>query len=286
MKNHRQKLLYADTNSLIFAYEKHDFAWRSMLEDYFANGYTLALAEENLIEFAQSPTTEDAVNLAQRVVDLKPVWLRSFADIQADEVIAFAENHDEGELIHPPEIYRQTFESVSQVGGNHTLDPISFVKAFSSTKAKAEVRVLRDEHAGILNTLTGAKASGTLAKGHLLAAFRQALAMRLLRGSDFTPPLSASRVEEAVGFCIKHRKWLLSKCPSFAAEYHLANYRCQSPKRKARLSDSVDLTTTVAALPYVDIFVTNDGFLYAGLEDIKRQLPSIKTVLMRRPNAV
>lgn len=280
------KLLYADTNSLIYAYEKERPEWRSMFDELFSSGYRLSLTEENLLEFAQSPTPKAAVSLARRVMELNPIWLRSFIDIQCDEVRAFVEQHGRGDSIPAPEICRTTFESVSQIGESQTLGPIQFVELFASDAAKSQVRELRREHASVLDVLTRATASGVLTKGHLETAFRTAISARLSRGSDLIEPMTGQKLDEAVKLCVKHRRWLLRACPSFAAEHHLANYRSSSPKRNARLSDSVDLTTTVVALPYVDAVITNDRFLFAGLEHVKKNVPSIATKLIRRPNAV
>lgn len=279
------KLLYADTHSLIYAYEKNESAWRTLFDQHFAAGYRLAVIEENLLEFAQSPTPKLALGLVHRVLDLNRLWLRSFIDIQADEVRGFVEHHGRADSIPVPGTYRSTFEAVSQIGERLQLTPVQFVELFSSEAAKSEVRKLRQEHVGVLDTLTRSTASGALTNGHLDVALRNAISARLTRGSDVTPPLTGHSLEDAVEFCVRNRKWLLRKCPSFAAEHHLANYRSSSPKRNARPSDSVDLTTTVAALPYVDTVITNDGFLYAGLEHIKRNMASITTKLVRSPSA-
>lgn len=280
------KLLYADTHSLIYAYEKDEPAWRTLFDLYFADGYRLALTEENLLEFAQSPTPEIGRALTHRVLELNPLWLRSFIDIQAEEVRGFVENFGKSDSIPVPVVYRSTFEAVSQIGQRQQLTAVQFVELFSSEAARSKLRGLRQEHAGILNVLTRSTASGALTKGHLDMAFRNAVSARLNRGSDLISPLTDQRLEDAVEFCVKNQKWLLRGCPSFAAEYHLANYRSTSPKRNARLSDSVDLTTTVAALPYVETVITNDGFLYAGLEYVKRNVASINTKLVRNPSAL
>lgn len=285
-KNAPLKLLYADTNSLIYAYEKERPEWRAMFDELLSSGYRLSLTEENLLEFAQSPTPEAASCLARRVMELNPVWLRSFIDIQCDEVRAFVEQHGTSDSIPAPEIYRSTFESVSQIGDSHRLGPIQFVELFASETAKPQVQQLRREHASVLDVLTRATASRVFTKGHEEAAFRTAISARLSRGSDLTAPMGGEKLDEAVRFCIKHRKWLLRTCPSFAAENHLTNYRSSSPKRNARLSDAVDLTTTVVALPYVDAVITNDGFLYYGLDYVKRKMPSIRTELILKPKAL
>lgn len=278
------KILYADTHSLIYAYEKNEPTWRALFDNHFAAGYCLTLTEENLFEFAQSPTPEIGLTLARRVLELNPIWLRSFIDIQADEINGFVEHHGKISPTPIPLIYRSEFEAVSQIGKHKKLTPIQFVELFSSEAAKSQVREVRGEHVGVLNTLTRSTASGSLTKGHLELAFRNAISARLKRGSDLTSPLTDQRLEEAVKFCIKNRKWLLRECLSFATEHHLSNYRSSSPKRNARLSDSVDLTTAVAALPYVDTVITNDGFLHAGLEYVKRNVTSIATKLIRSPS--
>lgn len=279
------KLLYADTNSLIYAYEQQMPDWKAMFDEHFSDGYRLALTEENLLEFAKSHTPKAAVTLAQRVVDLSPVWLRSFIDIQSDEVRSFVELPGKSESIPTPQFYRSTFEAVSQIGERQKLGPIQFVELLSSEKAKSMVQEIHQTSANNLDVLKHATKSGALTKGHLDLAFRNAISRRLGRGSDLTAPLTDLSLEKAVKSCVKHQKWLLRECPSLGAEHHLANYRSLNPNRMARVSDAVDLTTAVAALPYVSAFITNDGFLLSGLEYVKKKMPSITAMLIRRPNA-
>jgi hypothetical protein len=280
------RLVYADTQSLIYAYEKAVPAWVNLFEQYFAMGYRLALTEENIFEFAQSPTLQSGLSLTRRIVELHPVWLRSFIDIQADEVRNFVERQGPSNSNSIVKIYRDSFEAVSQIGERHQLDPIKFVEAFSSEKAQNQIGELRLDHVRVLNTLSQASASGELTKGHLELAFHHAISERLKRGSDLTEPLSGTKLDDAIKFCIKNRRWLLRECPSFAVEEHLSNYRSASPKRNARPSDSVDLTAMVAALPYVDTVITNDGFLYGGLEYVKKKIPTIKATLVRAPTLI
>ena len=73
----------------------------------------------------------------------------------------------------------------------------------------------------------------------------------------------------------------MRECPSFATDCHLSDYRTANPNRKARPADSKDLTMSIAAFPYVDTFVTDDGYLHNGLLYVKKMMPRLSTNLIR-----
>ena len=278
------RTLYADTQALIYAFRNNDAAWRDFIERHLDAGYRLVLTEEHLLEFSQWHSLDEARSLIRALLALAPVWFRSFADIQADEVHAFVAFALHRQARPHLTVFRETYESASRIGDRLDLNPEQVVTLFSSPVGRDALRKLRQQHADVLNELKRATASQQLTRPHLDVAYQNAVTARLARGSDLFGALSGGALADAVQFCVKKRKQLMRECMSFAAEDHLSNHRASNPRRIARLSDSVDLTASVAAFPYVDIFLTNDGFLHSGLQYVKTRMPSLATTLHRWPD--
>ena len=250
-----------------------------------AAGYRLVLTEEHLDEFARSATLDAALALTRQAVQRRPLWLRSFADLKTDEVCRFAAGLRDRDASLPPVVALvEEFETVSQIGERHQLDPEAFVRFAALPTAREGMAALLQEHAKGLNFLTAAEASGQLSKEARERSVRESLRRLLTRGGPSSSPAAAAdELEMTVKQCVKHQRRLLRECPVFATELHLSDYRCSNPRRKARESDSRDLTMAVAAFPNVSTFVTNDGFLHGGLQYVQRRLPRVDTELLQRP---
>lgn len=280
-----QKTLFVDTQGLIYAFEAGDPLWLNFIDSRLAAGYRLVLTEEHLDEFARSATLDAALALTRQAVRRRPLWLRSFADLKTDEVCRFAASLRDRDTPLPPVVALvEAFEDVSQVGERHQLDPEAFVRFAALPSARDGMAALLQEHANGLNFLTAAEAAGQLTKEARERAVRDSLRRLLARGSpSASPAAAADELELAVKQCVKHQRSLLRECPVFATELHLSDYRCRNPKRRARESDSRDLTMAVAAFPNVSTFVTHDGFLHGGLQYVQKRLLRVDTELLQRP---
>lgn len=280
--------LFVDTQALIYAFEKEEPAWVELIESRLSSGYRLVLSEELLYEFAQSGTLKAALELTRRVVQRTPLWIRSFADLEADEVCRFARKVATGGPVRPVSVFVESFPEVSQLGEKHKFNPEEFVQFAFDPRARDVLSALAKRHAQVLNELSRAVDSGQFTKEVNDKAIHTGLQAWLSRGSYLTAPLVGGELEAAVKLCFKHHKWLMRECPAYATEYHLVDYRTASPKRLARPSDSKDLMLATAAFPYVSTFITNDGYLHGALCYVKKRRPDNRTVLVRGPihNAV
>jgi predicted nucleic acid-binding protein len=276
------RTLFIDTQVLIYAFEKSDPSWVQFVESRLLSGYRLVMSEVILDEFGQSPTLEAALNLTRRVVELKPLWIRSFADIKTDEVCRFARTLSIAEIA-PLTVFVENFLDVSQSTEEQQLNPDEFVKLAFNPLFRDGYDELADSHAEVINKLSLAVSRNQFTKELKEQSYRTQLRTLLSRGSDLTSPLLACELENAIEFCFKHHKKLMRECCAYATEDRLVDIRTSTPKRRARKSDSRDLMLAAAAFPYVSTFVTNDGYLYDALFSVKRNLPHITTELIRIP---
>lgn len=224
-----------------------------------------------------------ALELTRRVLQTSPLWIRSFADLEADEVNCFANSVATNGTAKPIVALVPEFAEVSQLTERHILDPESFVRFAFDPRTRTGLSELANKHADVINQLSRAVADGQMTKELSNRALRSGLRALLSRGSDRTAPLLGTQLDEATRLCFKHHKCLMRECRAYATEFHLADYRTASPKRVARSSDSMDLMLATAAFPYVSAFVTNDGYLHGALSYVLTRLPCITTELIRSP---
>lgn len=272
-----------DTQALIYALEKGDDTWLRFLESRLNAGFRLVLSEQILHEFAKTGVLQDALELTKRAVALEPLWLRSFADLEAEELCLFYASAPSKQIRKVEPVFVRTFREVSQLNEKYGLTAEEFVEFAFDPKAKDGLAELAKRHAEALNYLSRAVADGRLTEEVTAKVRRTKVSSLLSRGSDLVAPLDGANLDTAAKFCVKNHKWLMRECPAYATEHYLANYRTSNPDRNARVSDSMDLLLATAAFPYVSTFITNDGFLHGALTHVQKHLPHISTELLRRP---
>jgi predicted nucleic acid-binding protein len=277
------RTLFVDTQALIYAFEKSDRAWLNFIESRLSSGYRLVLSQDTLEEFGQSSTLEAAVELTRSVTSLTPLWIRTFADLETDEVCSFAIAHLTRQPPEPIVVFVESFPEISKLADKYHLDPVEYVRLSFDTRIRREASNLALVHAKVLDELSRAQADGQMTKEVKARAFSAGLRARLSRGTPLIGPISGADLEVSVKHCVKHQRRLMRECHAFATELHLADYRTKSPKRIARASDSKDLMMASAAFPYVSAFATNDGYLHGGLSYVKVRLPHNSTELIRSP---
>jgi hypothetical protein len=274
--------VFLDTQILIYALEHNRADAQELVEQVIGKtGRRLVASEETLYEFSQSGSAEAAANLTRALLDLNPVWLRSFADIQADEAINFVNCAPLQPDIPRPQAILETFAEASELAGKHFIDPIGFVAIARDGRAQQSLADNHALHAKVLDELTALTQRGELTSEKALIAFTNKVNRLLTRGSERSPAVRRSQLAAALAFCRKHRRRFMRECHSFSVEHHLSDFRTANPNRSARLSDSTDLTLSSAAFPYVDLFITDDGYLHNGLTFVKKKLPFITTELFR-----
>lgn len=279
---YRMEHVFFDTQILIYALEHRKPEVIDLMDELLRrNGGRLVVSEETLYEFAQSSTVEAAQSLTQGVLTYEPLWLRSFTDIQSEEVAAFASFAPQGREVPPTAALCTQFREASDIAGRRRLDPLTFIAAASDPRTRASISDIHVHHAKCLTELTAMVHAGQLTQPVSNRAFASKIAALLRRGSNLQPPFADAELPDAIKYCQKHRRRLMRECPSFSTDHHLADYRTANPNRRSRSSDSKDLTISAAAFPYVDTFVTYDGYLHNGLVYVKKKLPFIATTLVR-----
>jgi hypothetical protein len=111
------------------------------------------MAEEILYEFAKSGTLDAALHLTRSVVNLNPLWVRSFADIQSDEVCHFARSLIESSPLIPTTVFLENFCELSQLNDKTKLAPEEFVKFEADPRMRDGRAQLTQKHANILDIL-------------------------------------------------------------------------------------------------------------------------------------
>lgn len=276
--------IFLDNQCHIYIFENTDSPdARHFNQLYEKKQINIVLSLENLLEFSQSDTLEQAIKLTQTVLTYSPKWIDSFPDIQKQEIRQFIYKEYLKKEIQK---YTPHLNNFSDFFKGVAISPLDFVGRAFEPRERKDFENVYTKHANILSELQQHTKNKEVTKEiddiTLYSAIASRLSQQELNHLGFT--LQDKR--DLVRFCLTNRKNLFKQCPSLNTERHLSKYRSVNPKRKSKKSDSIDLTMSVAAYPYVDIFITNDGFLYDGLKYVSKNTPSIQTKIFRRINFV
>lgn len=274
------KRLLLDNNSCINAFEKKLEPSLSALSEALAQpGVELVLSEELLVEFAQSDSPSKAEHLLSSALQHKCVWLQSFADIQRQEVGNFVLSSLLKREALPVQAFSERYDLLPE--GNPVCQPIDFLRALMDPAAREQMAAGHKEHADILNRLQVATDQGAFTPEVNDKVMRSLLPHRLSEEVTEQTAMAGHSFEDVVAHCLKNMKAMYKACPSMYAEKLLSDFRASDPTRSTRPSDSIDLTLSVAAFPYVDEFWSGDGYLYEGLQYVKRRAMTINTTIKR-----
>lgn len=226
----------------------------------------------NLIEFSKSPKAEQVESLTRNLMKLKPSWIDDFETIQKIELrnflsckFNFIENQNK-RIIYPS--FAQLLSSNSSeffLGST----PLDFIKTSAKAEEISAFNEKRIESAQILNYLSTSevkrKTKDTEIKIKMLTNYFKP---RL----PITERNTKSEEDELINFCLNNINSIYKACPAIHAETLLSEYRTSNAKRKAKESDLDDLFFSIPALAYCDAIITNDGFLFSGLESVSKKL--------------
>jgi len=272
--------IFLDNQSHIYIFEQTSSPdarhFNQLYEKYKIN---IVLSLDNLIEFSQSNMLEQAIELIQAILTRTPRWIDSFFDIQKQEIRQFIYKEYLKKKIQIYNPYRNNF---SDFFYGKPISPIDFVNVAFDPTQKEQFKHAHKEHAGVLAELQQHRKNKKIMERINDITLNNVIVSRLDQKELDQLGFTLHDKRDLVRFCLKNRKNLFKACPSLNTEWHLSHYRSLNPKRKTRLSDSIDLTMSSAAFPYVDTFITNDGFLYDGLKYVSKNVPSIQTKLFRR----
>uniref|UniRef100_UPI0040572FE3 hypothetical protein n=1 Tax=Candidatus Electronema sp. TaxID=2698783 RepID=UPI0040572FE3 len=279
--------IFLDNQSLIYIFENID----SPDAHYFSQlnkqrEITVVLSLENLIEFSKSGTIEQAIELTQAVLTCVPKWIDSFFDIQKQEIHKFIYSEYLKKISQEYNPYKNNFselfhdEIISPL--DLTISPLDFVKAAFDPNQKNMFNLKWEQHAGILTELQQHRKYNRITKEIEEITLRNVIVSRLPEKELYQLGFTHDDKLDLLRFCLKNKNNFYKSCPSLNTERHLSCYRSLNPKRKPQLSDSIDLTMSIAVFPYVDVFITNDGFLYDGLKYVSKNVRSIQTEIFKR----
>jgi hypothetical protein len=266
-----QRTVYLDTNVLISAFEGND----SFLIDRIVSVIDdpescLVLSLENLMEFSQTTNRGHALDLVRIVTSYPHIWIRSFDELHQETLANFARiNYFKVSEVEfsPFFLSFQDFFKDSKIA----VTPESFVETAHGSKSLREVQFKQSQHASVLAELqkesTKRLFTRTVEDGVMLKLFRHFLGPEL---------------DSAAEYCLKNASKMYRACPSLNCERHLSAYRTSNPKRKPTTSDSVDLISSIAAFPFVDVFISFDGYLVNGLRYVQTKCPEFRVKLLDR----
>lgn len=270
----KMKTIFLDTQSHIYITEKCDHIEQAAFIKISQSGnFTLVGSIYNLVEFAKSQNEEQSIALTAIFDKMPTLWGLDFYEIQMNELYQFIfKNYynfniqQTKKLKQFNELHDRCFNTPEDFVLTARKQIFEFEKTFSRS-AKALDTLTRH---GKLNTNTE---NAALYNGLIQKMDRIELSGR------FFPVVNKRAIASDI---VKNKKKLFFKENiSAATEIHLSDYRSSNKNRFARNSDAIDLVSSVSIFPYVDIFVSNDGFLKNGLEYVKKQL-SIKTKIYRK----
>jgi hypothetical protein len=266
-----QRTIYFDANVMISAFEGDDSVLTdrvvSLLDD---PGSVLVLSMSNLLEFSQTDKRSDALDLVRIATSYPHYWIRPFEELHQETIANFARVNYFGSPaveFSPFFLSFQNFFKDSKIA----ISPEAFVEFSHGSRSLRELQENQIQHASVL---------AELQKNSTKKLFTKALVEDItLKGIQ---NFLGSELELASEYCLRNASKMYKACPSLNCERHLSTFRASNPRRKPRASDSIDLISSIAAFPFVDMFVSFDGYLVSGLRYVKTKCADIQTQLIDR----
>ena len=276
------KYIFLDNQIYIYMFERNDTEQLDKLQYLLSNNMRLVMSIETLIEFSQS-NFDQAIKLTENVINLNPLWIETFANIQRMELSQFIDNNYPLKIQSvEKQIFHKDFTSLFD---SKNITPLDFVNE-ACKNHKSKLDETNKNHQSILKQLLTYPNNQLYNKitdnNTLNNKICKLLPQDKLNELKFT--LEDKRA--LVKYCIDNKKLLYKDCPSIQCEHYLAKYRTTNKSRKPKLSDSKDYTISIASFPYVDYFITKDGFLFDGLKYVKKHIPKNNTEIYKSLNEI
>lgn len=270
------KTIFLDNQQYIHIFEKKTNTYVDHFNKIAAsNKFTLIANLDNLVEFSASISIEDAYQLSSAFHKIQTKWLKPFYDIQQDELEIFIKTHTTNET--KPVSY-SPIVSFSELIENNQITIESLIKQASSPTEKIAFREKFEEHKDVLHQL---KENGPLTSEQFLSSIANYFALRIynLHKNGKLKGFNYLQLSNLCTYLVENHKRVYKECLSIGSENHLSDIRAKDKTRVTKASDSIDYTSSIAAIPYVDIFVTNDGFLFECLKYVKNKMKLHTTIV-------
>lgn len=271
------KTIFLDNQQYIQIFEKKTDKYLEHFNKITAsNKFTLIASLDNLVEFSASISVEDAYQLSSPFYKIQTKWLKSFYDIQQDELEIFIKTHTINEKITVP---YSPFVDFSDLFDNKKITIESFIKQASSPMEKIAFKEKFEEHKDVLYQL---QKNGPLTTEQLRLSIKNYFQRRLydLYKNGKLKEFNCLQLPDLCAYLVENYKIVYKECLSIGSENHISDIRAKDKSRVTKASDSIDYTSSIAATPYVDILVTNDGFLFECLKYVKNKM-KLQTTIVR-----
>lgn len=269
------KYIFLDNNIFIYTFENKsvDSSIES-IELIKGSDCQLVMSLSILNEFAQSRSIEDALYLVRCMEDLTPIWIDDFVDVQRKEILAFVlTKFKRRDNVPAPSVYM----GFSDLFDNKPISPEMYVKYCFEENNQNAARNVGEEHAAVLDALRDAQKDGDIDSDIECDVRERKIKSLFPREELIDEGLACDEIDKATTYCLSRSKELYKFCPSLNIERHIAEYRRRDPNRNAKTSDSEDYKIAISASPYVDFFVTGDGYLRSGLEYASKKINNLST---------
>lgn len=274
------KRVFLDNNTYINAFEKKKEPTCSKVSEILLQSdVELVLSEELLDEFAQTDNAEIAEHLLNSALQNKCVWIESFEQIQRKEVGNYVRSSLLNLEVQPIKPFAERYHLLPDSHPN--VQPIDFLRACMAQRHRDRMAASHREHADILKQLQIATKQGLFTSDRNEQALFSLIRSRIPEEVMLQAERIGFSFKDVVEHCLNNWEVMYESCPSMNTERHLSDYRASDPTRRTRSSDSKDLTMSVAVLPYVDEFVSGDGYLHGGLKYVQRKIPAITTSIFK-----
>jgi hypothetical protein len=267
----RNRTVYLDTNVMISTFEGNDSFLvdrvTSLLDDPNA---CLVLSMENLVEFSQSRNRGAAIDLVRIATSYPHVWIRPFDELHRETLANFARVN----FFKTPALNFSPFFSSFQnffEDPNIAMTPETYVEFSYGSHSLRDLRLKQKEYAIVVAELQKESTKRLFTK-----AVDDRMMLKLFK--DFL----GKELDLAAEYCLKNIVKTYRSCPSLNCERHLSTFQTSSVKRKPTASDSVDLVSSIAAFPFVDMFISFDGYLINGLRYVQKKCPEFRAELYDR----
>jgi hypothetical protein len=258
--------VYLDQNALIYAGKKghKDARFSANLLNAVASGrFTIILSPWHWVETARTKNLAMAGDLADFMDKLCSRWLRDRRDLERLEVHRNFFKFIGVDYPIPPPIFSRVelIAALNRVPPSPAIDRSSreFVEAW--IKHPDLMRPIEESYAANANALKSLRSA--LAAGKLTSAIRQQGDRKLIEG--FLPSETPAGIAVDSGTRNRYLDTVnVNELPSLAVEFLLAE-KSWASKGGADWNTMVDKFHLIAALPYVDVLVSDDGYFHSIL---------------------
>lgn len=237
----------------------------------------IVISDWQMVELAGVSDRVQALQRADFVDSLKPLWMIGYLPIQQHEAKRFTWCHYYRVPATNFEVFTEHLSVVWSyyLGPNTPLTGINARRWVDLNKDLSGINSEKNQTIDALNTLRAATAKQKKEVEH--QTFLDWLQPRIDNRDPDGRAITKAKKIEIAEFCYTNHEKFYADCPAIAVESELHRIRSQDPNRPPRASDAIDLFHGVLGLSYCDLYVTADRFAHQCATQAKKALPSLRT---------